>query len=288
MELGLHVADFTWDGGTPAIGPTLADTARQAEAAGISRLTVMDHFWQMGGDSGARENAMLEAYTTLGFLAAHTERVLLHALVTAAVYREPGVLAKQISTLDALSGGRAGLGVGAAWYADEAHGLGIPFPSTAERFERLEETIQICLRMWSDDEAPYQGRHYKLERPLNSPQNLSTPHPYLMVGGSGERKTLRMVAQYADACNVFGGPGAEHKLDVLRDHCEALGRDYDRIEKTTTFSFTPDSTRDELVRQLLGMSRTGFTVAYVFGQGFSDPRRAVELLASVLPEIADA
>ncbi|NYH52235.1 F420-dependent oxidoreductase-like protein [Nocardiopsis arvandica] len=288
MELGLHVADFTWDGGTPAIGPTLADTARQAEAAGISRLTVMDHFWQMGGDSGARENAMLEAYTTLGFLAAHTERVLLHALVTGAVYREPGVLAKQVSTLDTLSGGRAGLGVGAAWYADEAHGLGIPFPPTAERFERLEEAIQICLQMWSDDEGSYQGRHYKLDRTLDSPRNLSDPHPYLMVGGSGERKTLRMVAQYADACNVFGGPGSERKLDVLRGHCEALGRDYDRIEKTTTFSFTPDSTRDELVRQLLEMRRVGFTVAYVFGQGFSDPRRAVELLASVLPEIADA
>ncbi|OOC55751.1 MULTISPECIES: LLM class F420-dependent oxidoreductase [Nocardiopsis] len=288
MELGLHVADFTWDGGTPAIGPTLADTARQAEAAGISRLTVMDHFWQMGGDSGARENAMLEAYTTLGFLAAHTERVLLHALVTGAVYREPGVLAKQVSTLDTLSGGRAGLGVGAAWYADEAHGLGIPFPPTAERFERLEEAIQICLQMWSDDEGSYQGRHYKLDRTLDSPRNLSDPHPYLMVGGSGERKTLRMVAQYADACNVFGGPGSERKLDVLRSHCEALGRDYDRIEKTTTFSFTPDSTRGELVRQLLEMRRVGFTVAYVFGQGFSDPRRAVELLASVLPEIADA
>ncbi|WP_150240630.1 LLM class F420-dependent oxidoreductase [Nocardiopsis quinghaiensis] len=288
MELGLHVADFTWDGGTPAIGPTLADTARQAEEAGVSRLTVMDHFWQMGGDIGARENAMLEAYTTLGFLAAHTERVLLHALVTGAVYREPGVLAKQVSTLDTLSGGRAGLGVGAAWYADEAHGLGIPFPSTAERFERLEETIRICLQMWSDDEGPYQGRHHKLDRTLNSPQNLSAPHPYLMVGGSGERKTLRMVAQYADACNIFGGPGAEHKLDVLRGHCEALGRDYDRIEKTTTFSFTPESTRDELVRQLLEVNRTGFTVAYVFGQGFSDPREAVELLASVMPEIADA
>lgn len=178
--------------------------------------------------------------------------------------------------------------MGAAWYADEAHGLGIPFPPTAERFERLEEAIQICLQMWSDDEGSYQGRHYKLDRTLDSPRNLSDPHPYLMVGGSGERKTLRMVAQYADACNVFGGPGSERKLDVLRGHCEALGRDYDRIEKTTTFSFTPDSTRDELVRQLLEMRRVGFTVAYVFGQGFSDPRRAVELLASVLPEIADA
>ncbi|WP_017573708.1 LLM class F420-dependent oxidoreductase [Nocardiopsis halotolerans] len=288
MELGLHVADFTWDGGTPAIGPTLADTARQAEAAGIARLTVMDHFWQMGNEVGPRENAMLEAYTTLGFLAAHTERVLLHTLVTGAVYHEPGVLAKQISTLDALSGGRAGLGVGAAWYADEAHGLGIPFPSTAERFERLEETIQICLQMWSDDEGPYRGQHHRLDHTLNSPQSVSEPHPYLMVGGSGERRTLRMVAQYADACNVFGGPDAAHKLDVLKGHCEALGRDYDRIEKTTIFSVTPDTTRDALVGQLLETAETGFTVAYGYGQGFSDPRRVVELFASVLPEVADA
>lgn len=288
MELGMHVADFTWDGGTPAIGPTLADTARAAEAAGVSRLTVMDHFWQMGGDIGPQENAMLEAYTTLGFLAAHTERVLLHTLVTGTVYREPGVLAKQISTLDTLSGGRAGLGLGAAWYADEAHGLGIPFPSTKERFERLEETVQICLQMWGGDEGPYRGRHHTLERTLNSPQNISTPHPYLMIGGGGERKTLRLVARYADACNIFGGPDAAHKLDVLRRHCEDLGRDYDRIERTTTFFVTPDTTRDALVRQLLELAATGFSVAYVYGQGFSDPRRVVDLFGSVLPEVAEA
>ena len=288
MELGLHVADFTWEGGTPALGRTLADTARHAEASGIARITVMDHLWQMGGATGPRENAMLEAYTTLGFLAAHTERVLLHTLVTAVVYREPGVLAKQVSTLDALSGGRAGLGIGAAWYEDEARGLGIPFPPTAERFTRLEETLQICLQMWDDGDGAYQSEHYQLDRTLNSPQNLSVPHPYLMVGGTGERKTLRMVAQYADACNVFGGPQARHKLDVLRGHCDAVGRDYDAVEKTTTFSFTPDATRGDLVGQLLDLRGVGFTVAYAFGQGFSEPRRAVDLLASALPEVADA
>lgn len=288
MELGLHVADFTWEGGVAAIGRTLAATARHAEASGLTRLTVMDHLWQMGGDIGPRENAMLEAYTTLGFLAANTERVLLHTLVTAAVYREPGLLAKQISTLDALSGGRAGLGIGAAWYEDEARGLGLAFPPTAERFTRLEETVQICLQMWRDGDGAYESEHYRLDRTLNSPQNLSEPRPYLMVGGTGERKTLRLVAQYADACNVFGGPEAPHKLDVLRGHCDAVGRDYDDIEKTTTFSFTADTSRGDLVGRLLDLREVGFTVAYAFGQGFSDPRRAVDLLASALPEVADA
>ncbi|GAA1449506.1 LLM class F420-dependent oxidoreductase [Nocardiopsis tropica] len=288
MELGLHIADFTWAGGPPALGRTLAETARHAEAAGIARITVMDHLWQMGDATGPRENDMLEAYTTLGFLAANTERVLLHTLVTAAVYRHPGVLAKQVSTLDVLSGGRAGLGIGAAWYEDEARGLGIPFPPTAERFTRLEETLQICLQMWGDGDGAYQSEHYQLARTLNSPQNLSVPHPYLMVGGTGERKTLRLVARYADACNLFGGPGARHKLDVLRGHCDAVGRDYDTVEKTVTFPFTPNTTRGDLVGQLLDLREAGFTVAYAFGQGFPDPRRAIDLLTSALPEVAEA
>src|SRR5215468_2132246 len=200
MELGLHIADFTWNSGVPALGPTLARHARNAEAAGITRITVMDHFWQIRG-VGQAEHEMLEAYTVLGFLAAHTEKVLLHALVTGVIYREPGLLAKQISTLDVLSGGRARLGIGAAWNGEESAGLGFAFPPTAERFERLEETLQIILQMWSDDEGPYEGRHYQLGRTLNSPQPLSSPRPKILIGGTGERKTLRMVAQYADSCN---------------------------------------------------------------------------------------
>jgi F420-dependent oxidoreductase-like protein len=288
MELGLHVADFTWSGGAPELGPLLARTVREAEDAGLARVTVMDHFWQLGGDFGPYENAMPEAYTTLGFLAAHTSRVLLHTLVTGVVYRDPGVLAKQVSTLDVLSGGRAGLGIGAAWFEDEARGLGIRFPATAERFERLEETLRVTLQTWSGSEEPFEGEHYRLGRTLNSPAPLSSPRPYLMIGGSGERKTLRMVAQYADACNVFPSPEAGHKLEVLRRHCDDLGRSYDSVEKTTALAVDPRTTKDDLVRRLLDLRSTGFTVAYVYGRGFPEPGALVGLLASALPEVAEA
>jgi F420-dependent oxidoreductase-like protein len=196
----------------------------------------MDHFFQIRG-LGPPEQEMLEAYTALGYLAACTSRAQLFTLVTGAVYRYPGVLAKAVTTLDVLSGGRAWLGIGAAWNEDESRGLGIPFPPISERYERLEETLQICLRMWSGDESPYRGKHYQLERALNSPQALSKPHPPIMVAGGGERKTLRLVARYAQACNLFPGPELARKLDVLRSHCEAEGRDYDEILKTAIFMF---------------------------------------------------
>jgi len=187
----------------------------------------MDHVWQIGV-VGPPEHEMLEAYTALGYLAARTSRIEVLAWVTVVAYREPGLLAKCVTTLDVLSGGRAWLGIGAAWNADEASGLGLPFPPTAERFERLEEALQICLQMWSDDD----GKHYHLARTLNSPQPLSRPHPPILIGGGGERKTLRLVARYARACNLAAGLELEHKLDVLRGHCQAIGRDYDEIEKT--------------------------------------------------------
>jgi len=228
LELGLHIANFTWNGGAAELAPTLRRVAQGAEDAGIARLTVMDHLWQISG-IGPPEDEMLEAYTTLGYLAAVTRRVKLHVLVTAVVYRDPGLLAKCVTTLDVLSGGRAGLGIGAAWNAEEARGLGLLFPSTRERFERLEETVRICEQMWSGSDAPFEGVHYELARTLNSPQSLSRPKPYLMIGGSGEKKTLRLVALHADACNIFSGPEAARKLDVLRAHCEREGRDYDAI-----------------------------------------------------------
>ncbi len=285
MEIGLHNANLTWVGGAAQLGPTLARTAKAAEDAGIARLTVMDHLWQISA-YGPPELEMLEAYTTLGFLAAHTERVLLHTLVTGVVYREPGLLAKQISTLDVLSGGRAGLGIGAAWNEEEAKGLGLPFPSTKERFERLEEALRICIQMWSDSEAPFDGTHYQLGRTLNSPQSLSRPHPYLMIGGAGERKTLKLVAQYADACNVFGTPDAAHKLEVLKGHCDAVGRDYDEIEKTTLVSMDPATTRDQPLAWLLDLRGVGFTVAYVSSK-IPDPLATVDLLASVVDDITE-
>ncbi len=250
MKLGLHIADFTWPGGPPELGRDLARIAVAAEDAGFGRVSVMDHLWQIGF-LGPPEHDMLEAYTTLGFLAAKTNRVELLAWVTAVVYREPGMLAKLVSTLDVLSGGRAWLGIGAAWNEAEARGLGLPFPPTAERFERLEETLQICLQMWSEDESPYEGMHYKLGRTLNSPQTLTRPHPPILIGGSGERKTLRMVAQYAQACNLFDTPELEHKLDVLRGHCEALGRDYDEIEKTVMYGALDPGADGEKVDAML-------------------------------------
>jgi len=236
MKLGLHIADFTWDGGPAALRQHLGDIAARAEEAGYDRVSVMDHVWQIG-NLGPPAHEMPEAYTTLGFLAAKTERVKLLAMVTAVVYREPGLLAKAVTTLDVLSGGRAILGLGAAWNEAESRGLGLFFPPTAERFERLEEALQIIKQMWSDDDGPYEGKHYRLERTLNSPQPLSRPHPPILIGGSGERKTLRLVAQYGDACNIFDTPALAHKLQVLRDHCERLGRNYDEIEKTAQLRF---------------------------------------------------
>jgi F420-dependent oxidoreductase-like protein len=282
MELGLHIADFTWNGGPAATADTLARLAKEAEAVGVTRLTVMDHVWQIG-PIGPPEEPMLEAYTALGFIAAHTERALLHVLVTAAVYREPGLLAKQITTLDVLSGGRAGLGIGAAWNTEECAGLGLPFPPTAERFERLEENIQICLQMWGDSEAPYEGRHYQLGRTLNSPPNLH--QPYLMIGGAGEQKTLRMVARYADACNIFAGPDTSHKFDVLKRHCETEGRDYDRIDKTTLVRLTEDSTPDSVLTELRQQHELGFGVSYAVART-PEPLAAIDVLAKVQPEIA--
>lgn len=236
MKLGLHISDFTWPDGASRIGPVLADIAAAADDAGFDRISVMDHLWQISLN-GPPEHEMLEAYTALGFLAAHTTRAKLLTLVTGVVYRDPGLLAKAVTTLDVLSGGRAMLGIGAAWNEDEARGLGLLFPPTAERFERLEEALQICLRMFHGDESAFRGSHYQLDRPLNSPLPLSKPHPPVLIGGSGEKKTLKLVARYADACNLFPGPDIAHKLEVLREHCEREGRDYDSIEKTVVFRF---------------------------------------------------
>jgi F420-dependent oxidoreductase-like protein len=279
MEFGLHIADFTWRTGPQQLGPALAAHVRNAEAAGIQRITVMDHFWQLPG-IGPVEHEMLEAYATLGFIVAHTEKALLHTLVTGVIYREPALLAKQVTTLDVLSGGRVGLGIGAAWNEQETQGLGFAFPPVAERFRQLEETIQICLQMWSESEEPYEGAIWQLERTLNSPQSIARPHPYLMIGGGGEKKTLRLVAQYADACNLSAmGELPAHKLDVLRGHCDAFGRDYDEIEKTAMIGVNPQSTPESVATVVSGLSSLGFTATYVFSVGIDEPSRVVELIA---------
>jgi F420-dependent oxidoreductase-like protein len=277
MEFGIHIADFTWKSGSAGLGPALAAHVRNAEAAGIQRITVMDHFWQLPG-IGPADHEMLEAYATLGFIAAHTEKALLHTLVTGVIYRHPSLLAKQVSTLNVLSGGRVGLGIGAAWNEEESRGLGFPFPPVAQRFRELEETLQICLQMWSDSEEPYEGAIWQLERTLNSPQNVTKP--YLMIGGGGEKKTLRLVAQYADACNLSAMDGVPtHKLDVLRGHCEAVDRDYDEIEKTAMIAVNPGSTPDAVAAHVDELAAAGFTATYVFATGIDEPSRAVDLIA---------
>jgi F420-dependent oxidoreductase-like protein len=236
VRIGVQIPDFQGAGGPDRLGERLAEVARTADDAGFSCIALMDHFFQIGM-LGPPDQDMLEAYTTLGYLAGCTSRASLLTLVTGAVYRHPGILAKIVTTLDVLSGGRAWLGIGAAWNEEEARGLGVPFPAVAERFERLEETLQICLPMWRGDEAPFHGAHYELERPLNRPRAVSQPHPPIMIGGTGERKTLRLVARYAQACNLFNSPDLARKLDVLRAHCAAEGTDYDQIEKTCYFIF---------------------------------------------------
>jgi F420-dependent oxidoreductase-like protein len=264
MKLGLHLPDFTWPSGPEHLGRDLTRIATAAEDAGFAKLSVMDHVWQIRG-VGPPEHEMLEAYTTLGYLAASTSRIDLLAWVTAVVYRKPGLLAKAVTTLDVLSGGRAWLGIGAAWFEQEARGLGLEFPPLAERFERLEEALQICLQMWSGEQNPYSGKHYQLERTLSSPQPLNRPHPPILIGGGGERKTLRLVAQYAQACNLFPGPELEHKLEVLRGHCEAVGRDYDEIEKTVMIPLDPGANGenvDALLEQLRGLAALGVSHAH--------------------------
>jgi F420-dependent oxidoreductase-like protein len=263
MRIGLQIPDFSGAGGPQELGSRLAAVARTADVAGFDSIGVMDHFFQIG-IIGPPEQEMLEAYTTLGYLAACTNRARLLTLVTGAVYRHPGALAKIVTTLDVLSAGRAWLGIGAAWNAEEASGLGIPFPPLAERFERLEETLRICLQMWQGDESPFHGAHYQLDRPLNVPQAVSRPHPPIMIGGSGERKTLRLVARYAQACNLFPGPELSRKLDVLRAHCEAEGRDYDEIEKTCLYVFDVGERgerAEQIVEELGVLAEMGFSMA---------------------------
>jgi F420-dependent oxidoreductase-like protein len=300
MRLGLQVSYFTWPDAPASIGPTFGRIARNAEDAGLASLWVMDHFFQIGV-IGPPELDMLEGYTALAFAAGQTSTIQLGTLVTGVTYRHPGVLAKTVTTLDVLSGGRAWLGIGAAWNEGEHRALGVPFPSTRERFERLEEALQICLQMWSDDESPYAGKHYQLDRTLNVPQSLSRPHPPILIGGGGEKKTLRLVAQYADACNLFdlglGPEGIPRKLEVIREHCDDLGRDYAEIEKTCLARVTlskdgrgesssraPVQTVDEAVERFGRLSEAGIDTV-ILGLGDDTDDAAYELVAEVVRQV---
>ncbi len=285
MKIGLHIADFTYPNGPAGLADDLTRIAVTAEEQGFARVSVMDHVWQIR-PVGPIENDMLEAYTTLGYLAARTEKVDLLTWVTGVTYRSPGLLATIVTTLDVLSKGRAWLGIGAAWNEEESAGLGLHFPPTAERFERLEETLRICLQMWSDDDGPFDGKHYQLARTMNVPQPLSRPHPPILIGGGGEKKTLRLVAQYANACNLFGGPDLEHKLGVLRQRCEDVGRDYDEIEKTV---MVPLDTSDPsvLVEQLRGFAKLGVQHVHGFVPGVAELEPLRVLGREVIPAAAE-
>ncbi|GAA2520404.1 LLM class F420-dependent oxidoreductase [Winogradskya humida] len=238
MKIGLHIRDYSFPGGTAAVAATLARIARHADQAGFAYIAVPDHVFQVSS-VGPAELDMLEAYTTLGFLAGHTEKARLLTLVTAVTFRDPGMLAKIVSTLDVLSGGRAMLGIGAGWNREETAGLGLHFPEVAARFEHLEDALRLCARMWAEDESPFEGIHVRAERPLSRPRTLTRPHPPVLIGGEGEQKTLRLVAKYAQASNFFWTDRLPGKLAVLREHCEREGRDYAEIEKTVYYEFDP-------------------------------------------------
>src|SRR5712691_4657199 len=256
MKLGLHVNDVSWPGGAGQLGPTLVKIAQTADAWGFDRISLGDHVWQ-SHYLGGPEREVLACYPTLAYLSALTSRIKPIAMATAAPYWQPVLLAKTVTTLDVLSGGRAWLGIGAGDYEEEARGSGLPFPPLKERYEMLEERLQICLRMWhgeQGDERPFEGKHYRIERPLSLPQSLTRPHPPILIAGSGEHKTLRLIARYADACNVSPGPQVPQKLEVLRQHCEAEGRDYDAIEKTCAFAFDVGEDGSK-VSELLGQLR---------------------------------
>jgi F420-dependent oxidoreductase-like protein len=286
MKIGLQIPDFSTPRGPERLGAELATVARTADDAGFEYIAVMDHFFQIPA-VGPAEQEMLEAYTTLGYLAACTSRAALLTVITGTVYREPGVLAKIVTTLDVLSKGRAWLGIGAAWNEQESRGLGIPFPPVAERFERLEEALQICLQMWHGDESPYHGKHYQLERPLNSPQSLSRPHPPIMIGGGGEKKTLRLVARYADACNVFAGRDEARKLDVLRQHCEDVGRDYDTIYKTVHYAFNTSHGAQRIIDDLGTLAGLGFDAAIGGVVNVWDVSPVEFIGSEIIPVVAD-
>ena len=288
MQLGIHFANFTLPGGPQALAPTLAATARAAEDGGCSVFTLMDHWFQMESLATSYD-PMLEGYTALGFLAGQTETMTLGLLVTGVTYRHPGLLAKIVTTLDVLSGGRAMLGIGAAWYEREHRGLGVPFPSLRERFERLEEALQICEQMWSDNDGAYEGRHYQLAETICVPRPIQQPRPRILIGGSGERKTLRLVARYADACNLFATDLADvaHKLDVLAAHCDTENRDPATIQKTIVTASNPLNDVAGFLRSMEGYAKLGIDLVEL-GPSSPDPAGwTAEVTAQIVPALHD-
>jgi F420-dependent oxidoreductase-like protein len=293
MRIGLQIPSFKYPGGTAAIRPKLKEIVTTAESAGFYSLWVMDHYYQIKGLFGeAYTDPMLEAYTTLGYIAGLTEKAYLGVLVTGVIYRHPSVLMKMVNTLDILSGGRAYLGIGAAWYEEEAKGYGIPYPSTSERFEQLEDNLKLAKSLWDSDEISFDGKHFSAPAITNNPRPLSNPHPRILIGGTGPNKTLRMVAQYADACNIGDWVGIENMqkaLDALKGHCESLGRDYDTIEKTSlgTVHLSGDDTVVSIIRRIKELSEMGFSHA-IFNMPDVSKITPLEIFAKeIIPVVAE-
>jgi F420-dependent oxidoreductase-like protein len=299
VKFGLQIYSFTWPGGPEAIGPTLARSVRTADEVGFDSIWVMDHFWQIG-PPGSELQPMLEGWTTLGFMAAHSQRARLGLMVGGAAYRAPGLWVKAATTLDILSGGRAWLGIGAGWNQAEAEGLGFPWPSMSDRFEMLEDTLEVAHGMWQGErgsEEEFRGRQFHASRLLNSPQSISRPRVPILIGGGGEKKTLRLVAQYADASNLFGGPGQLlAKYAILAEHCAAVGRDFAEIERTNmqgvglgsagAWSQAPESP-DAIVERFGRLAEAGVQHIIVNFAEANDPA-LIELLGRrVLPQLRD-
>ena len=292
MKLGLHIASTNWQDGAPRLGPTLTEVVEAADASGFDTISVTDHVWGSQYTGGV-DASQIEAYTTLGFIAARTRRVRLLALATAASYRSAGLLAKMVTSLDVLSGGRAMLGIGAGDNAEEAWGLGLPYPPLAERFELLDETVQVCVRMWNGDhgdDQSFHGKHVRLDRALNVPQSLSRPHPPILIAGSGEKRTLPLVARYADACNIRPSREIPRQLELLRRLCEREGRDYGAIEKTAPFAFDvgADGAKiGELVGQLRWLAGMGIQSVFGWVVGV-DQIAPIEVMGrDVIPAVAE-
>jgi F420-dependent oxidoreductase-like protein len=289
VKIGLQIPSFKWPGGTPEMGRTLGRISRAADEAGFDSLWLMDHFFQIRG-VGPAEDPMLEGWTALGFMAAQTRQATLGLMVGGIHYRQAPLWAKAATTLDVLSGGRAVLGIGAAWNEEESHGLGFPMPPLGTRFEMLEETLQYCLAMWQGErgsEQAFQGPHIRAGRLLNSPQSISRPHPRIMVGGGGERKTLRLVALYADACNVFGGPAQlRHKFEILRGHCEQVGRPFDEIERTSLQSVNFErETPAQVVERFTELAGAGVQHVIFNLAGVGDLRNLETVARDVAPAV---
>ncbi|MES2171958.1 MAG: LLM class F420-dependent oxidoreductase [Actinomycetota bacterium] len=285
MKLGIHFMNFTLPGEPQTLAGLISGTAKAADEGGVNSFTFMDHWFQMESFGDAHD-PMLEGYTSLGFVAGQTSRMKLGLLVTGVTYRHPGLLAQTVTTLDVLSSGRAVLGLGAAWYEREHHALGVPYPSMKERFERLEETLQICKQMWSDDEGPYDGKHYHLAETICSPKPIQAGGPTIMIGGSGEKKTLKLVAKYADQTNLFAASPDEvaHKLDVLREHCDAEGRDFSEIENTIIFNGDPFGA--EFLPMMEQYSRLGISEVKMSAKTDDPPSWTARLVERVLPKLA--